>query len=400
MQINQSDYIFLGAGCATLSLVNRMIKSGKFSDSKILIIDKDKKITNDRTWCFWEKEPGFFEEIVHCSWKNLKFKTDREIIDLDIAPYEYKMIRGIDFYKYSFELIEQQSNIEFLNCPVSFNKDNNTVSIDNEILTTTKGTTVFNSIYTPSPNNDNVHSLLQHFKGYLIETDTDSFDENEATLMDFSISQKHGTTFMYVLPLSKRKALVEYTLFTKSLLSPRQYDEGLAHYLQHSLHLTSYRIIDEEFGVIPMTNKIFPFFDGAKYNIGSAGGQTKPSTGYTFSFIQRQSDEILQKILSGQLISRTDSGFTRFHFYDSTFLNILSNQKLEGKEIFYDLFKKNKAAQVLKFLDDATSLSEEIRILATLPKWPFIKAGAAEMAIILSRLLKRNHINSVKAGVS
>ena len=54
----QYDYIIAGAGCAGLSLAVHMIHSGKFSDKKILIVDKDDKQKNDRTWCFWEKEPG------------------------------------------------------------------------------------------------------------------------------------------------------------------------------------------------------------------------------------------------------------------------------------------------------------------------------------------------------
>jgi lycopene beta-cyclase len=60
------DYIIAGAGAAGLSLLTRMIACGKFSDKKILIIDKAAKTVNDRTWCFWEKEQGFFEDIVYC----------------------------------------------------------------------------------------------------------------------------------------------------------------------------------------------------------------------------------------------------------------------------------------------------------------------------------------------
>ena len=389
MRMNQFDYIFLGAGCATLSVVTRMIKSGKFSDSKILIVDRDKKNTNDRTWCFWEQEPGFFETIVHSRWKNLNFKTEKENINLDIAPYEYKMIRGIDLYEYSFNLIKHQPNIEFLRSAVDFSNDNS-ISINQETLRQSKHTTIFNSIYKTQKENNNTYYLLQHFKGYVIETNTDSFNKDEGTLMDFSISQKHGTTFMYVLPLSKRKALVEYTLFTEALLSPEEYNKGLFHYLQNTLGLESYEIIDKEFGVIPMTNKVFPFFDGTKYNIGTAGGQTKPSTGYTFPFIQRQSEEIIDMLLKKSLPVRQNLKMDRFHFYDSTFLNILANKKLDGKTIFYHLFKKNKAEKVLKFLDNATSLREELRILNTLPKWPFLKAGMHEFpSILFNSLMSR-----------
>jgi lycopene beta-cyclase len=48
-------------GCAGLSFAVHLIQSGKFSDKKILLIDKAPKIQNDRTWCFWENENGFFK---------------------------------------------------------------------------------------------------------------------------------------------------------------------------------------------------------------------------------------------------------------------------------------------------------------------------------------------------
>ena len=54
--------LFSGAGCASLSLLMRMIRSGKFTDKKILLIDKEQKNKNDRTWCFWETQNGFFED--------------------------------------------------------------------------------------------------------------------------------------------------------------------------------------------------------------------------------------------------------------------------------------------------------------------------------------------------
>ena len=58
------DYIILGAGCAGLSLLMRMIGSNQFNDKKILLIDKEQKNKNDRTWCFWEKDKGLFDPVV------------------------------------------------------------------------------------------------------------------------------------------------------------------------------------------------------------------------------------------------------------------------------------------------------------------------------------------------
>ena len=62
-------------GCAGLSLAVHLIQSGKFSDKKILLIDKESKIQNDRTWCFWENENGLFQNIVYKSWEKVWIKS-------------------------------------------------------------------------------------------------------------------------------------------------------------------------------------------------------------------------------------------------------------------------------------------------------------------------------------
>ncbi len=95
---------------------------------------------------------------------------------------------------------------------------------------------IFNSIVFLKPElKKKEYYLLQHFKGWIIETENPVFNSSEATLMDFRVSQQHGTTFVYVMPFSATKALVEYTLFTEKLLDPLQYDEGLKEYIKELL---------------------------------------------------------------------------------------------------------------------------------------------------------------------
>jgi lycopene beta-cyclase len=89
-----------------------MIQSGKFSDKKILIVDKEEKNKNDRTWCFWETKPGLFEPLVHRRWEKLWFHGEKFSKLLSIEPFQYKLIRGIDFYNYCLELIQKHSNFE------------------------------------------------------------------------------------------------------------------------------------------------------------------------------------------------------------------------------------------------------------------------------------------------
>jgi lycopene beta-cyclase len=192
--------------------------------------------------------------------------------------------------------------------------------------------------------------------------------------MDFRVDQSNGTTFVYVMPFAANRALVEYTLFTKDLLKQEQYDIGLRNYLSQYLQTDKFTITEEEFGVIPMTNYRFPVSNGHIINIGTAGGQTKPSSGYTFRFIQKHSAAIVQQLIKRQSpVSSTGPG--RFRFYDSTLLNILQHNKLPGHEIFTTLFKKNKPQHVLRFLDNESSLMDELKIISSLPTLPFLKAA-------------------------
>ena len=385
MQAKNYDYIFLGAGCASLSIIMRMIDSKSFIEKKILLVDREPKTKNDRTWCFWEQGAGFFEDVVYRKWSTLFFKTDRVSIPLKMGGYQYKMIRGIDFYDKCFSVIKLRENIDIIYGEISFEEGNDPliIKINNEPLHLNKRTMVFNSLYIPSAKQKDKFYLLQHFKGWIIETVPGFFEAERATLMDFSVYQTNGTTFVYVLPLSSTKTLIEYTLFTENLLPPAEYDIALKNYLEEFLGLNNYTIVEEEFGIIPMTNANFPFCKNGMYYIGTAGGQTKPSTGYTFRFIQKQADTIVVELISNGTLSGNKKTTNRFFLYDSTLLHILSKNLLPGKTIFSILFKKNPADKVLKFLDNETTVGEEIKLLNSLPKKIFIKAGLIEFLKII-----------------
>lgn len=353
-----------------------MVLSGKMSDKKILLVDKELKNKNDRTWCFWETGKGIFEPVVYKQWQQVYFNGDDISTVLPIAPYTYKMIRGIDFYNYCFNLLEKYPNVEILTGNVSSvlqNKLTTTIHVDGIKFT---GDYLFNSILPLKKENlPGEINLLQHFKGWLIETDENVFDDSVATLMDFRVPQHHGTTFTYVMPLSPTKALVEYTLFTKELLIESHYDEGLKNYIRQQLQIKNYNILEEEFGIIPMTNYAFSAGDERIINIGTAGGQTKASSGYTFRFIQKHSQAIVSLLLQNKSPLKAGKIKKRFRFYDHTLLHILYHNQLPGKKIFSLLFNKNKASRVLQFLDNDTGLGEELKIISTLPTTVFFKAA-------------------------
>ena len=377
-------YIITGGGCAGLSLLMRMMKEPYFTNKEILVIDQSPKIENDRTWCFWEKEAGLFEPIVHHQWRNIHFYANEFSGSMAISPYQYKMIRGIDFYNHVHTEAKNHSHIERRNEKVkaiSNKGDKVHVELTNETITADY---IFNSILfntdflTPSSAGREVSNylLLQHFKGWLIKTKEPVFDAETATFMDFRISQKGGTAFMYVLPTSSTTALVEYTLFTEKLLPPESYEIALKNYISNLLKINDYTISHEEFGVIPMTNHRFSLQEGRIVNIGVAGGQVKGSSGFAFRFIQKRTEQIVQSLINkGHPFIKESFSTKKSKLYDSVLLNVLYNRKMMGDKIFTLIFQKNPPQRVLRFLDNETNIWEDFQIMQSVPTGIFLPAA-------------------------
>ena len=367
-------YIFTGSGLSALMTVYEMLLSGKFEDKSILLIDENAKKVNDRTWCFWD-EDNLFDEIVSKNWNQAIFANEKFNRVLELSPYQYKKINGLDFYELVFKKISEQKNIHFLNQKVvDFTELGNhcIVKTKEETFTCNK---IFNSIFNPEVVTAQTKFPLihQHFIGWFIKSKEAVFTPNCATFMDFSVEQKGNTRFMYVLPTSSTEALLEYTLFSKNLLSKEEYESEIKKYIEN-LGITEYEIIEKEQGNIPMT--CYPFWKHNTkniVNIGSAGGWTKASTGYTFKNASKKTKALVQFL-------KSESDFTKFHkrdkfwFYDLLLLDILSSKNELGSNIFSSMFKAGDSSIIFKFLDEETSFSEDLQVIWRCPKMVFVKA--------------------------
>jgi len=372
------DYIIAGSGCAGLSLAMHIVESGKLSDKRILIVDKEKKDRNDRTWCFWEKGSGMFEEIVSRKWDKVWFYSDDYSRELKLSPFRYKMIRGLDFYEYCIGFLSKHPAVHFITAEIEeMNSEEGSITVNGNKL---YAQYIFNSIPPKINLEKKEFQLLQHFKGWVVKTNRPVFDATAATLMDFRVAQNAGTTFAYVLPFSETSALIEYTIFSEALLSETEYIDRLRSYISDILKIEDFEIEEEEFGVIPMTNHKFKSIEGKVVNIGSAGGLTKPSSGYTFYFIQKHSEAIVNSLSNKlELSEMSPLARRRFSYFDSVLLNVLATHKVQGKAIFTDLFKSNSPQQILKFLNNESSILTDLKIISSLPTLPFLKAGIEQL---------------------
>jgi lycopene beta-cyclase len=374
MRQNHFDIIITGAGAAGLSLAYRAIKEGVWGNLSVLIVD-DGANKAEKTWCFWQNKDSVFESLVFKKWDNFSFYTNQnKHIALKTKDYQYKMIRSVDFFETTLSYLHQQKNITFISGEVKDIKSNEkkaSVIIDGTSYTSRY---VFNSILpTPLLEKKDIY-LLQHFKGYFIKTQQDIFEENSIHFMDFRVHQNHGSTFVYVLPLNKREALIEYTVFSEKVLNSDVYDVALKNYIKNVLNIPTYEITKEEFGIIPMTDFKFTRKKGNIIHIGTAGGDTRGSTGYTFNNIQKTVTSILSAFKTHSDSQISVNTIPKIHqWFDSTILQVLNQKKYLGDQIFTDIFKRVDANIVLKFLDGETSLIENLKVMNSVKGHYFIK---------------------------
>ncbi|MDI5898004.1 lycopene cyclase family protein [Flavobacterium yafengii] len=369
------DYIFTGAGLSALMTVYKMVQSGKFKNTSILLLDEDTKKTNDRTWCFWKTNDSVWEQSISKKWDSALFANENFRRDLDLQPYHYNMVKGLDFYNQVFDLLSKQENITFLPHKVLEIEESETIILvqtESESFSCSK---LFNSICNKhkAESQAKYPVLQQHFIGWFIKSEQPVFNSEQATFMDFSVEQKGNTRFMYVLPISKTEALLEYTLFSHQHLKTEEYENEIQQYIE-KLGITNYEIVEKEQGSIPMT--CYPFWKANTknvLNIGTSGGWTKASTGYTFKNSDKKSSELVAFL-------QRETDFTKFHkktkfwFYDLLLLDILDRKNELGSHIFSSMFKKGNPSLIFKFLDEETSFIEDIKVILKCPKMLFIKA--------------------------
>ena len=190
--------------------------------------------------------------------------------------------------------------------------------------------------------------------------------------MDFNCDQRSEVHFFYTLPLSKNRALVETTwLSDLQDQNLKDYDLQLENYIKDNLGIKNYKINFVEKGAIPL---FYPSFknDDKIINIGSAGGMTRLSTGYTFLNIQEHSAYIVNNIDKIDKIKKFNLG-KKYYFLDKVFLKVLKKYPEKMPMIFLDMFKTSSNT-VIKFLSNKSNIIEDINIVSKMPKLIFIKA--------------------------
>lgn len=369
------DFIILGGGLSGTLMAYQMAADPFFDKKQILLLEKNVTPDPEKTWCFWEDGTGEWDPIVFKKWEVASVAYQNFISQSNLAPYSYKMLRSNDFLNHLKQNIRLKSNIKLAYENVE-RVEQKTNSCE---VTTTENTyqakLVLNSIFDAKllKNQKKYPYLKQHFVGWFIKSNTFQFDDSSVKFMDFTVPQKGNTRFMYVLPFSKNEALFEYTLFSEDLLEIEDYQNPIKEYLD-AMGVNDYEIVAKEYGNIPMC--AFPFHKKNSSNlvhIGTAGGWTKASTGFTFYNTTKQALRLVSYLKTKKDVSRF-AKTTRYWWYDLILLEVLHRDNSQGAKIFSTLFKHNSWQSIFVFLNEEGKLKDDLKIMNSLPKGPFIKA--------------------------
>ena len=351
--MKEFDYVILGGGCAGLSLAYQLDINNKIKNKTLAIVEMREEYKRDKTWSFWKITDHNFDDCIIKSWNNFTINIKSETYEVLNKEYPYQTIDSGLFYQKILKQLKQNKNIEYF-------KNTNELKLENSII--------FNSFLTKE-NHEN--ELWQHFKGLEIETSKNIFDDEIFNLMDFDCDQKKNVHFFYTLPFAKNRALIETTWLSKmNDKSLEDYDIQLETYIKETLKIKDYKINYEEEGAIPLfypRNKV----DKNKINIGSSGGMTRLSTGYTFLNIQEHSKYLVNNIDQIQNVKPYHIG-KKYEFLDKIFLNVLKSHPDKMPKIFFNMFKA-PPKKVIKFLSNKSNIFDDLSIIFKMPKWIFVK---------------------------
>ena len=351
--MKEFDYVILGGGCAGLSLAYQLDINNKIKNKTLAIVEMREEYKRDKTWSFWKITDHNFDDCIIKSWNNFTINIKSETYEVLNKEYPYQTIDSGLFYQKILKQLKKNKNIEYF-------KNTDELKLENSII--------FNSF----PTKDNhENELWQHFKGLEIETSKNIFDDEIFNLMDFDCDQKKNVHFFYTLPFAKNRALIETTWLSKmNDKSLEDYDIQLETYIKDTLKIKDYKINYEEEGAIPLfypRNKV----DKNKINIGSSGGMTRLSTGYTFLNIQEHSKYLVNNIDQIQNVKPYHIG-KKYEFLDKIFLNVLKSHPEKMPKIFFNMFKA-PPKKVIKFLSNKSNIFDDLSIIFKMPKWVFVK---------------------------
>lgn len=369
----RSDRVaILGAGCAGLSLAVELLE--RAPSLRVILLDRKERFARDRTWCGWTLPDAAYDHCVTHRWSRCQVRNADLETTMDVAMYPYRHIPADRYYAEAVELLDRTGR-----CEIRLGENVSGVDCDQDGATVRTAAArervghVFDGRLTPETlRGFSGPSLYQAFCGHEVVADRDVFDPQTATLMDFDVSQQDGTHFFYVLPFSSRKALVEATFLLPNAEIPPDCESRIDAYLRRRYALDRWTLIRRESGCIPMSTTPPPQPGSPNHwLIGTASGVVKPSTGYAFDAIHRDSRRVADAWLAGRPRPRPPRSALAL-WMDRLMISLLRARPELGRRVFPELMSRCPTERMIRFLADGASLRDLFAVVRATPTMPLL----------------------------
>lgn len=372
------DLVIFGGGCAGLSLSMALATQGARCP-RTLVIEPRTAYTNDRTWCYWTEAAAAVPCPAQHRWQTMRVARAGQSVLLDCGATPYQMVAAQDFYAAAQALIGGQANLALRLGTSVVGEPIRSGGVWH--IRTSSGSVTARSVVDTRPPQlprRDAATLWQSFYGREIECSAAVFDPWSLDLMDFLEPNAQDVRFVYVLPLTPTRALVELTVFSATPLAVAELSATLDAAVAQRVGGAAFATLRSEHGILPMgLNEPPSSMHPSLVKVGLMAGGARPSTGYAFQRIQRWAGECAQALVStGQPVGHRPDPWP-LRLMDQIFLDVLRAEPHRGGAIFFSLFSRADSARVIRFLSGDAGVVDSLAVVAAMPVLPFLGAALA-----------------------
>jgi lycopene beta-cyclase len=377
--------VVVGAGLSGLILAWRCLSSNP--NVSVIIIDSNHIIGGDHTWSFNINDiesslHEWIEPFIAHTWEkyDVKFKGYSRRLNIPYCTGNSNSLRACvePFIKSGrLKLILDTEVIKLTSFDVTI--------LSGEKLT---GDYIFDA--RGFTFDDNIKLGIQKFYGKTIET-VKPHNLKYPIIMDATVAQNDGYRFIYCLPFSKNKILIEDTYYSDGLnFDQDKYNKRIDKYIEAN-DWTEHKVIRVEKGILPITLAVDSKLiekRGLKYNepikIGMRGNFYHPVTGYSFPDSVRLASKISKTINSSDKNKRLNLDLEirkyklllyRRDRYFRLLNRLLFKASLPSKRhLVLQRFYTLSESLIKRFYEGNLHKKDKLRILIGKPPVPVLKA--------------------------
>tara|TARA_Y100001935_G_C17295970_1_gene506086 strand:+ start:190 stop:1308 length:1119 start_codon:yes stop_codon:yes gene_type:complete len=354
--IPKREVHIIGDGCAALSFAAR---AGELPLHQLTIIQPDgAPAQKEHVWGFWRVDGlDNAAELARKGWNFWSIISAKGKVVLSSDTHTYYALSRKKWEKNCIQLA-RENGVKFIN------QANLVVSPDAQILDS-------------RPPIVSVNQMFQYFIGWEIKAKPGSFNAENAILMDFRCDQSRGIHFIYTLPFSSSKALVESTMFSKKREPDSFFETAIKTYVNRHFGVDDFTIERVEKGGIPLGR--LPSVKSENIGIGGNGNAIRPSSGYAFAFIQKQILATIQnakgknKNSTNPLVIKCPHKLVDL-WMDEVFVNVLKLRPDIAPELFLKMAKALDGDAFAQFLSGEAGWLVRLKVVLAMPKFIFIYA--------------------------